>query len=62
MLGVGVEPKHQQSKLDLAANFCGMRKGKKLEKREPWPRIKRADNHGNAVFVVDARIKGKGES
>jgi hypothetical protein len=33
----------------------------KLGKREVWPKIKPAINHGKPVYVVDARIAGKGE-
>jgi hypothetical protein len=33
----------------------------KSKKRELWPRIKESVNHGKPVYVVDARIKGRGE-
>ncbi len=29
--------------------------------KKAWPRITRTENHGKGVFVVDARIAGKGE-
>lgn len=31
------------------------------EKARTWPAIKKTVNHGNDVYVVDARINGKGE-
>ena len=34
---------------------------KNKKKREPWPQIKKVVNHGNSVYVCDARIKGRGE-
>ena len=34
---------------------------RRQNKRERWPTIKEALNHGKPVFVVDARIKGNGE-
>jgi integrase len=32
-----------------------------MSKRREWPKIKPAINHGKPVYVVDARIAGKGE-
>ncbi len=34
---------------------------KRPDKKSLWPKITQITNHGNAVFLVDARIKGKGE-
>jgi integrase len=38
-----------------------LREKKQKRKREPWPQIKRVLNHGKAVYLCDARIKGRGE-
>ena len=32
-----------------------------MSKRRQWPKVKKSINHGKEVYVVDARIKGKGE-
>lgn len=49
------------SKLDFAANSLPIYCISKLGKREVWPKIKPAINHGKPVYVVDARIAGTGE-
>ena len=32
-----------------------------MNKKREWPKIKKSMNHGKLVYVVDARMKGKGE-
>lgn len=44
----------------FAANFWD-KKATPKTKAPAWPKINKAVNHGHEVFLVDARLKGKGE-